>query len=154
MINQHVDKNRIFIILPWTYGVDDNGYKSEIEKLLIDHYDYVFLTKRLSDEEIVALRMVTDVLIEVQKTDALNATMLETMYANGDVITGSWLQYQDIYDRGVKMYQVDSVGEVGAALNGLLENPSSRDDKQNNKRIIRELYLWRNFVEEWVKLYL
>ena len=131
----------------------DDAYKQQIEDLLADKYDYIFITDYLSDTELVALRKVTDVLIEVQTDDALNATMLETMYAGGEVITGSWLPYKDIYDRGVKMRQVDAVDDVGSEMRAYLTDPMSTEERQNNRAVIEKLYRWENIIGEWAALY-
>ena len=153
IIENNIDADRVFFVIPWTYGPEDDDYKTRIENCLKGNYDHLFLDKHLSDQELVALRKITDVQIIVQTTDALNATMLEIMYSGGEVITGSWLHYKDLYERGVNMWRVDSVSDVGRMLRYVLDEPMIEENRRNNRRLIRELYSWKSVIKDWIDLY-
>lgn len=152
-IENRISCDRVFIIVPWTYGPRDDEYKERVETVLKGNYEYAFLTERLSDPELVALRKITDIQVIVQTTDGLNATMLETMYAGGEVIIGSWLQYKDIYERGINMWKVDNVKDTGAVLARVLDSPMSEEKRKFNKELIRQLYSWKEVIKDWVALY-
>lgn len=153
IIKANVDKSRIQIIIPWTYGRENSEYKSRIIDLLDNRYDYLFLEKFIPDEEVAALRRLSDVIIQVQLTDVMSASMYETLYAGGEVITGSWLPYNDIYDRGVTMHRINDVEEVGRELLDFLDKPFSQDLLEKNKVVIGMLYKWTANVSGWVALY-
>ena len=154
IVDAGIDRKDIFIIIPWTYGDADIEYNEQVECIIRGYYDYVFLRERLNDNEVAALRKISDILIVVEQTDALNATMLETMYSDGEVMVGSWLPYDDIYCRGIKMRKVDAVSEVGGSLIEMLNCEQPAYDKKKNKELIKELYSWNNNVNDWIALYL
>ena len=154
IVEGNIERDRIFIVIPWTYGPDNKDYKKQIESIISGRYEYVFLNERLSDEELVALRKVTDVLVSVLLTDALNATMLETMYSGGEIITGSWLKYDYLYSNGIVMRQVDNASDVGDELAVFLDSPYPEEINQKNRDIVGILYRWESIIEEWVKLYI
>ena len=148
-----VDKNKIFIILPWTYGPEDVEYKKKIIGELRGKFDYVFLDNRLTDTEIACLRKVTSILIQVQTTDSFSSTMLETLYACNEVLTGNWLPYEDLIESGVTMRLVDSVDNVGNCLNDMLEHPLDEELKDKNKRVISHISSWKENIDKWIDLY-
>ncbi|MCR5687794.1 MAG: hypothetical protein K6G58_07235 [Lachnospiraceae bacterium] len=155
LIENQTDRNKIFLVIPWTSGPcdDPEGYRKELEEILEDKYDYVFLTKYLSDEELVALRKATDILIQVQITDSMSASMEETLYAKGEVITGSWLPYKDLYDLGLTMWQADSAAAVGTVLGEALDSPMSSETLEKNREVIGNRYRWKDAVHDWIALY-
>ena len=153
IIGSKIERDKIFIVIPWTYGPEDDNYKKQIENTIEGRYDFVFITEHMSDDELVALRRITDVLISVLTTDALNATMLETMYSGGEVITGSWLKYDFLYDNGIVMRRVGNTEEVGSELVRSIKTPLSQEVRDNNRRVIDNLYRWKSIISEWVALY-
>lgn len=153
IVKAEIDRNEVFFVIPWTYGPIEKGYREEIEELLKDRYEYVFLTDYLADIELASLRKATDILISVLTTDALNATMLETLYANGEVLTGKWLSYQNLYAHGVSMRQVQCIDDVGYELKKALREPLAEEKRKKNRDVIERLYRWDNIIEEWVELY-
>lgn len=154
LIKSNIKKNDIFIVIPWTYGFEVEGYREKIEDLIKDKFDYVFIDRKLTNKEMATLRCVIDILIHVETTDVLSFSMLETLYAKKNVITGSWLPYDDIYKCGVVMERVDRVDEVGERIKKILNRPLDIRIAQNNRRIIERLYRWDNCIDNWVSLYM
>ena len=151
--NSGIDKEKLFIIIPWTYGPEDSEYKESIESELKDYCDHTFITEHLSNQELATLRKITDVQIIVQTTDALNGTMLEIMYAGGEVIIGAWLKYEELYERGIKMHRVENIKDVGKVLGCVLEEPLDEDKRSHNRGLIKEMFCWKSIAEEWIELY-
>lgn len=142
------------LVFPWTYGKEEPGYKDKIKEVLDRAgIKYVFLNDRLSDNEIACLRLSTDIFIQVQTTDSLSASMLETLYACKPVITGKWLPYKDLYEAGIKMVTVNSPEEVGEQIVKLNLNPLSNETLKNNKEMIYKYNSWNSTLQDWVKLY-
>lgn len=153
IINECVDPNQIFLVFPWTYGPNDSQYKSEICRLIDGKYKYSFIDGNLTNIEVASLRRITSIMIQVQTTDVMSSSMLETLYSKNKVITGSWLPYGDIYSAGVVMNQVNQVGEVGKMLEHMLQEPQNEEILEKNKSIIGDLYSWNNSISTWVDLY-
>lgn len=153
LISSNVESNEIFIIIPWTYGQSEPEYKEEIINRINGKYHYVFLNDRLSDMEIACLRVITNVLIQVQPTDSLSSTMLETLYAGNDVLTGSWLPYDGLFDMGVYMHTVDSVDDVGKTLKEILFIPQMSNTREKNIKLINDMCSWETNISSWCNLY-
>ena len=148
-----IDPEKIQIIIPWTYGPDDPAYRREIESLLKDRYDYTVLKEKLSDKEVAILRVISDVLVHVQTTDSLSSSMLETLYAKNEVITGAWLSYNELYNMGIKMRTINAIEDCGTCLQEFLNTPFENEVKNHNKTIIYNYSSWEKNISNWIKLY-
>lgn len=153
IINSKVGFDEIFVIFPWTYGEEEVEYREQINNLIKDKYDYVFIDEELTNKEIAALRCLIDILINVEITDVMSSSMLETLYAKNLVITGSWLPYDDIYKEGVSMVCVNSVDEIGDKLKNLLNRQIDEMVLKQNSEIIRKLFNWETCINKWISLY-
>ncbi len=152
IIRACIDSENIILLFPWTYGICRQGYKQEIIDILNDQYEYTFLEKRLTEREIACLRYITDIMVQVQTTDSLSFSMLETLYARRKVVTGRWLPYKWLYEKGVYMHSVNKVSEVGEKIqDALCESADNKFEK--NREIVGKLLKWENVVEQWVALY-
>lgn len=153
MLKHKVPNDDVFIILPWTYGTEDDVYKRQIKNLIEGNYKYVFLEEKLSDKEIACLRCVTDILVQVQTTDSLSSTMLETLYAKNEVLTGSWLPYKELFDLGISMKLVDDTKSVGIVLNEMINKPLNYEARYQNKKLIYSVSSWEENINRWIDLY-
>ncbi len=58
-------------------------------------------------------------MIQLQATDSFSSSMRETLYAGNIVITGDWLPYGTLDEKGVFMLKVSSVEEAERSLSML-----------------------------------
>lgn len=145
--------DKIFIIFPWTYGYDDDNYKSKIVNEVEGIYDYLFLTEKMEDYGIACLRKITDILVQVQTSDSLSATMLETLYAGKYVITGDWLPYNDIIQDGLLLNLVGDPSDVGECIRELMKNGKKKVYIEKNHQKVYALSSWDVNIEHWIELY-
>lgn len=150
-IKNFVSNSSCLLLLPLTYGANEK-YMSEIEDFLIAYPCEVKLFKKfMASEEVAALRCITDVFIQVQKSDALSGATQEHIYAGSTVITGSWLPYQLLDDAGCIMHKVSNVSDIGTLL--LNENINMSDEqKEINKNAIASLSSWDIQIKGWIKM--
>ena len=153
IIEANINPRDIFIIIPWTYGPDDIEYRGEIESLLQDRYDYCFISERLTDCEVAALRVSTDIMIHVQTTDSLSASMLETLYAENEVIAGDWLPYGELLALGVTMRMAKKVEDCGRQVKLYLNMPMDEREKKKNKELVYKYSSWDTNILKWIDLY-
>lgn len=147
-----LDEECLFIF-PMTYG-DQDGHletvktaleKTELDFLIIDNY--------LSTEEVAFLRVNTDVLIQLQITDGLSGSMQEHLYAEGHVITGSWLPYNDLRKIGVEFETIDHTADIGVKLTqDLLLLDVYKKKNAKNKKLIWELSSFEAVINDWLLL--
>ena len=144
-----INKNTIHIILPLSYGRGSENYKKKI-------YNYVssigctfeIINNRLNDDDLVKLRLNSDVFINLQQSDQLSGAMLETLCANNIVITGQWLNYKSLYDLGVEFYQINNFSELPNILNTI-----NFFSKPKNRNIISNMYSPIKTLNRWSKIY-
>lgn len=142
-----------FIIVPLGYG--NEKYAREVEKnfinsglngrCLFDFYD---------KNKIAELRYISNIMIQLQTTDLLSSSMLEYIYAENIIITGSWLPYRDIQEY---IYTIDEIGELAIKLCDILSKWECIKITQSNtdyKSFIEDNFFWKNVRFKWLQLYL
>jgi len=144
----------VFFILPMTYGGTDE-YRNTVRKHLEQHgFRYRIFDKFISDEEMAMLRKASDLMIQVQTTDQFSGSMQEHLYTENVVITGDWLPYGTLDEKGVFMLKVSSVEEVGEKLVYAVNNLDSLKEKcKKNPEIIWELSSWEKNIQSWIDMY-
>ncbi|WP_143752349.1 hypothetical protein [Marinobacter guineae] len=100
--------------------------------------------------ELAQFRLKTDILVQLQENDALSGAMQETIYAGGVVITGSWLPYDLLRDRGISWIEVDTLNDLSDAL---IKAKGYRPDVNRNREIIRSVSSWKKIVIEWAEAF-
>ncbi|MBW9154965.1 glycosyltransferase [Clostridium tagluense] len=145
--------NNLFLIFPMTYG-DDNYRKNIINEIGKTGFKYKVLDKFLSNEDVAKLRIVSDIMLQVQTTDQLSGSMQEYLYCNNIIITGEWLPYKILKEKGCFFLEVEKVDNIGNKLLSSINNFEAIFDKcKNNNHIIAEFSLWTNVIQNWISIY-
>ena len=147
-------KDQLIFLLPFTYGGSE-AYLARVNKMLSKScFRYILFKDYLSDKEVAWLRVVSDVMIQLQNYDQFSGSMQEYLYAGNVVITGSWLPYEEMKKAGIYFKEVNSVLEIGKRLNEVLENLEIEKKRGGlNKEIIYSISSWNNNIEKWLSLY-
>ncbi len=112
------------------------------------------ILKFLSEDDLAHLRIGTDVMIQVQKTDQLSGAMQEHLFAGNSVITGSWLPYEVFDKLGLKYWKVDSPEQIGEmALKVIAELDNDKQSTKMNAEKIWNLSSWDANAAKWANLY-
>ena len=154
-INQQPDiiKSKIHVIIPFTYG-GDNHYKNEISCALNQgHISYTILDKHLSDEQMVELRRISHITVNIQITDSFSASIQEHFMAGSVQIIGDWLPYDVFYNQGLYALKT-SIERLKEAITEVINNYSQYLALcKNNQNIIYRFSAWSYIVPKWVALY-
>lgn len=140
----------IRIIFPMTYGLDIE-YLQKIKKACIDlEVEIKILTDFMNENEVAHLRNLTDIMINLQITDAFSGTMKEVLYCGGVVINGNWLPYQFLKEMDVYFVEVSSIPELSIKLSDIVVNYSFYKDLcKNNSLRIYNLSNWSQTIHNW-----
>lgn len=145
--------NKIYVIIPWSYGFVDSEYIDEVKSALNERkLEYVLIDSFLTNQEIACLRKLVDYYIHVRETDALSGSLQEFLYAGASVICGNWLPYNILDNMGIEYLKVDSPEKSGDALSSLLHN-NKQFSKEKNSKIISKLSKWNCNIQDWIALY-
>lgn len=145
----------IFLILPITYPNDKSRYKTTLIKFLeLSELPYKIYETFLPETDSAHLRNCSDIMIQLQTSDQLSGAMQEYLYSENIVITGSWLPYKVLFDKGIKMISVNSISELSGVLNKTIENLDViRNSVSENKNIILEFSSWDKNIRSWIEIY-
>lgn len=152
LLNLNLDiTSKIRVILPMTYGIRQEGYLEKIHSVLKDaQFEYLIMTDFMSDNDIAHLRNLTDIMINLQTTDAFSGSMREVLYCGGVVINGSWLPYQFLKAEGMYFEEVDKLNELQQKISDIvLHYPDYRNNCYNNPSKIYKLSSWSQTIQNW-----
>ena len=142
-----------FFLFPLTYG-EENFKGQVLHRLKQSKLSYKIFQDRMSEIDVARLRRVTDILINVQDTDQLSGSMLEHMYAGSLVITGKWLPYEILSDRGMAFSSIDTFEDLLLGLkDGLSTLPEFQKNVLKNKTVVSDLSRWDKNIVHWVGFY-
>ena len=143
-----IDLNDFNIILPITYFPDGPDYKSEVEAGVRDIPNCSVLTNLLFGKELAALRLSTDFLIHALQSDAMSATLIESIYAGAVPIVGSWLPYGNFDRFGIPLIKVDDFSEIPQKIVAPDYKPSQQIRDNINKFLRAE-----HVLDNWIDIY-
>lgn len=110
------------IIFPMTYGAGQHheiiiSYAKELKEICDKAgLNTVFMTDFKTAEQMAYLHLITDLFIEIQPTDNGNAFMIEALYAQNQIVTGSWLGYKRFEQFGEPYYLIDEPEKLADKL--------------------------------------
>ena len=143
--------DKIQFIFPMTYG--DNTHREKIKKMLQEtSLGYKVLEDFLFGDDNANIKLCSDVMINILKTDSFSGSMQEFLYANNIVITGSWLPYELFDQLGVYYHKIDSLEMLAGKLMEVLSD-LDKEKTMNNVQIIHLLSGWDNNIQSWIDAY-
>ncbi|WP_161555132.1 TDP-N-acetylfucosamine:lipid II N-acetylfucosaminyltransferase [Dokdonia sinensis] len=142
-------------IIPLGYPNVSQTYLNEIkEQIKASHLENCRLDfDYYKGEQLASYRLLPDVLIQLQTTDQFSGAMQETLFAKRQIITGSWLPYNLLVQKGISFSLCNTFSELPEILLNIIQKPISESDRIKNKKIIRELSHWDEVFLSWNKLY-
>ncbi|MEM4260508.1 MAG: hypothetical protein QXG00_04685 [Candidatus Woesearchaeota archaeon] len=145
---------KIYLLLPMTYREDKKNYIEEVRSLLNSFsVKYLILINYISDLDIARLRLVTDIAINMQMTDDLNASIQEHLFAGNIVVCGDWLPYKVYTDNGIHIEFV-SFDNLSAKLYDISLNFDSYSKKFNeNVDKVYKFSSWEYNIQSWVNVF-
>lgn len=149
---KHFLPEKYQIIIPLSYGGNVYERKHTLEKLATDlDLDVTFITNYISSDEVAKLRLLTDMFIHIQTTDASNATIQEFLLANTNCINGAWLKYPMLESKGFPYYVVDEIECLPQVIQSALHN-GKRPLSQEIENIIID-NSWECVSRQWVDFF-
>jgi hypothetical protein len=144
--------DKIQFIFPMTYG--DKTQKEKVKLLLQNtKLDYVVLEDFLYGDDNAFIKIVSDIMLNLQTMDSFSGTMQEFLYTGNIVITGDWLPYELFDENGIKYLKISNIGELNNIIINIIENKKSILDLEQNKGIIYSLSSWKNNIKNWMSIY-
>lgn len=115
--------------------------------------DFIFLMDYLSPEKVAALRLITDLFIHIQDTDAHCFTMREFLLADTHVINGEWVSYPELEQFGLPYYLCESKETLKNVLASFLKKELPSVECPNELKKWLSDSSWNNVASQWIDLY-
>ena len=147
-------REKLYLIIPMTYG-GDRSYIPEVrQKAEALGIPFRILSSFLSLEDLCRYRIVSDLTLTIQVSDALASAIQEHIYTGEILIAGDWLPYQVLKDQQV--YFVSTALEaLDEVLTEVLANYDSHAEKcLGNRERISAFSAWDHVIEDWLKIYM
>ena len=108
------------LIFPISYGGSSNLRNELAEYCKEKGISASFITEYMTDEQMAYIHFVTDLFIEIQPTDNGNAFLIESLYAKNQIVTGSWLHYNQFEQYGIPYHLIDKPEDLPNKLHQIL----------------------------------
>ena len=146
-------KQRIFLFLPMTYKLAEEHYNEVYEKLEDMGIPYQIQKERLSLEQNLTMRMKTNIVVNIQKTDALSGSLQEHLYCSNVLIVGDWLPYEILSENGVFFIKT-SLDTLSINIKEAIIHYDKYKKKCNNNRTnLYNLTSWKAILPQWKTMY-
>ncbi len=147
-------RRRLSVVLPLGYNGNPEYVASLTQDIRKVDLDITILASYLDDDELAQLRVASDVLVQVQISDAFSSSTRETMYAGNIVITGAWLPYGTLRRRGVYFREVERLDEITDHMGEILDSYArERERAAGNPEKVRYLFDPDVTTQTWVDVY-
>lgn len=146
-------KNTLFLIFPMNYG-GSREYISKVESELASlGLPYLLLKAFFPKEEFSKYVVAGDIVLSIQKSDSLSSAILEYIYANGILISGEWLPYQVLRNRGIEYMTVNMATLTETIAYAVEHLGTIQKQFENNRKSVSEFSSWHKAISRWVDIY-
>lgn len=148
-----LNEKEVLLIFPMTYP-KDSYYISQVKcELAKSRFDYLLLENFMTDDEIIEYRLISDILIHIQRTDSFSAAMAEYFYSGNIVINGEWLKYPQL-EKGHAYFLKARLDNLSAVIEDVVKNLSIHKTKTNrNVDLLWHLKSWESNSKLWYNVY-
>jgi len=146
-------KSRIIVLLQMTYPSDPEYVREVKDAALKSGLRFKLFDSRLSAEEVAAVRKLSDIVVNMQLTDAFAASLQGHLYAGGILIAGKWLDYPVLDDDGIFHIKADfdTLADTVSEVVQNLEHYKSQC--AGNREKMKARTSWPAVVGKWAESY-
>lgn len=145
--------SNIHVLIPFSVLGNDVYKKEIISKLKNLKVNYTIIDWFCTDDEVAEYRIISDLVVNGQTTDALSASIQEHFYSGSVLLVGDWLPYEYFRELGLKFTSF-SWHTLPEKFDSMIENLSAEKKlTRNNKEIVWTHSAWSSTIEGWTTLY-
>lgn len=146
-------KKRVSFLFPMTYGASPEYILKVRQALSNTGAHFTIIDKYLNSEEIAVIRLASDVVVNIQETDAFSASLKEHLYCNNVLIIGDWLDYVPLDEADV-FYIKTSLPELHGKITMVLSDyPKYKGKCSGNHAKLNNLTSWNAVLPLWAETY-
>lgn len=144
------DKKRIVLLLQMSYGGTKEYRRSVVSVARKTGCECIDIQCFLTDEEVAELRIVTDIFINAQTTDAFSGSVCENLFAGTVLVNAKWLRYKEFEKYDFQYLEFSEFDEITGLVGRIL---GQKPDVSSNGRFIWELRSWERCAPKWEEVY-
>ena len=115
--------------------------------------NYQVITNRLTEEQVLSLRIITDIAINIQTSDVLASSLQEHLYCGNILIVGEWLPYS-IYDENGIFYIKTSLEQLyHNILYALTHMEELKKKSAENPARLYRITSWESAIPKFKEIY-
>lgn len=141
------------LFFPLTYG-GDAAYKEQLKAAILElGMPFTVFEKRLTDLDLATLRCATDMVLNIQQTDAFSGSLSESLAAGSLLLVGDWLPYDAFDEWGVIIKRSSQKHLPENIENGFKQLVNWEEVGRRNREIILNKLAWPSTLKLWDNLY-
>jgi len=146
-------RKNIFLLLPMTYGTTAEYLREIIGQINKTGLPYRIFTTLMNANEVAKLRISTDIVVNIQTTDAFSASLQEHIMAGNILIVGEWLPYDYLKENDIYHFKtnLDDLPEKLSMCLATIDLHKQMAEK--NKEKIYNFSSWNNTIKDWISIY-
>lgn len=142
-------KEKICLLFHFGYGHGSKLYcDSVIDLAKKTGCEVIVIEEFLDEQETAEIRLITDVFVHAQISDALSSSLLEYLYSGTLVINPTWIRYNEWEEVGMDYVKYNTFGELSGILEEVLHS-NTLERKIHNREIINSNYSWEVVAKRW-----
>ena len=147
-------KVKIHLLVPMTYGNYTKEYMQEVVSGLDrTKISYTVFKEYLSLDEVAKLRVNSDIMIQMNKSDGFNTSVREALYAENILISAVWLPYSLLRLENIFFYETDFT-KLGETVTYVLNNYEQiKNSLEANPIKAKKLTAFSQNFQPWLKLF-
>ena len=147
-------KQKIFLYIPMGYGFNKDYYEKLIDLLDTTHISYFVDKKFYNQHDMARIRMMADIFIHGQTTDANSSSVFEYLYADTILINGKWLHYEDVDKYQLPIFEYNDFEELSKIVPRVIDNYDTEIENLKRKNeVLIETRSWQKLKRIWQELY-
>lgn len=146
-------QDRLFVVFPMTY-LREESYLKRVENALSKvRFKYLMLNDFMTENQVLSLRRVTDLYINIIETDALSSSTQEHLFCGNVVIVGNWLPYSIFEENGL-FYIKTSLSDLYENVNNAITNIEELKLKcVHNSQKLYAITSWKSAISNFIAIY-
>lgn len=147
---------KCYFVFHFGYGKYDEDYKEQLENVMKEHnFHYMFIERYLDLYEVAILRNSIDVFLYGQTTDAMSGSALEYVYAGSTFIKPKWLDYSELQNRHIKIWEYETFEEIKRVFCFVIKNQlfASKEEIVYAQNTLDKYNSWKVLKEQWRNMY-
>lgn len=147
-------KEKVHLLVPMTYGDITEEYMEKVKlKLEESGVTYTLFDKYLSYEDLIKLRVSSDIFLIMNMSDALSQSVREALYAGNLMISAVWLPYSSLRYANIFFIESDFIKLTEKLSNAVLNFDELKLQLADNPVKTKQFTALSNVLPQWIKIF-